>query len=360
MQKLVKMIMITFVFRWHLDTNGYASSKQGRLHRFIMNAKKGEIVDHINNNKLDNRKSNLRIVTYSQNGQNKIKRQNTSSKFIGVSKASKHWSCSININNIKKSINFENEEHAAYWYDQLALKYYGHHAKINGINKPIDFIEPKEKNRDLPIGVYLVGKRYRSMLSGKYLGSYETVEEAQNKYIEAKEKLNSNIKNICLNIERNVNEIAIIKTNKNEEFMVSDEDYFDLKQYTWCTDTDGYSISRINKKLTPMHVYLMKSAKDEIVDHINHNIYDNRRTNLRISTRSKNSHNKTKQSNTSSRYIGVCYYKSRNKYIANIQHNKKSYFLGYYETEMEAADVYNKKAIELYGDFANLNIITNP
>ena len=59
--------------------------KQIIMHREIMKCPDHLIVDHINHDTLDNRKSNLRIVTYEQNGQNKIKRANTSSKFIGVS-----------------------------------------------------------------------------------------------------------------------------------------------------------------------------------------------------------------------------------------------------------------------------------
>ena len=60
--------------KWYLDKDGYAITRYGkRLHRLILNAKKGEIVDHINHNKLDNRKENLRIVTKQQNAQNRKK-----------------------------------------------------------------------------------------------------------------------------------------------------------------------------------------------------------------------------------------------------------------------------------------------
>ena len=63
---------------WYVNTNGYVVSDvsnkrtdttldKERLHRLILNAKKGEDIDHINTNKLDNRKFNLRIVDRSKN-----------------------------------------------------------------------------------------------------------------------------------------------------------------------------------------------------------------------------------------------------------------------------------------------------
>ncbi len=351
-----------YAFKWTLDTNGYVlNNKCGRIHRYIMKCKNndGQIVDHINNDRLDNRKTNLRMVNYSQNGQNKLKRKNTSSKFIGVSliKDTRRWSSRINTGEVSKTYNFEKEDHAAYWYDQLALKYYGMNSKINGIDKPLDFIEPIKKSRELPKNISSVGKKYRVVISRKFIGSYETLEEAINILAIEKEKLIQIQPKLETIIEKNKDGTAIIKTKKDQEFLVSDEDYFDLKQYTWCTDNDGYAISRINKKLTPMHIYLMNPVNGVIVDHINHNVNDNRRINLRISNRVNNSHNRTKQVNSSSQYIGVCFYKSRNKYVANINHNKKTYFLGYYLTELAAAQRYNEKATELYGEFANLNIL---
>lgn len=58
---------------WHINADGYAStwSPQNQqpitMHRLIMQAKKGQIVDHINRNKLDNRRCNLRFVTIREN-----------------------------------------------------------------------------------------------------------------------------------------------------------------------------------------------------------------------------------------------------------------------------------------------------
>ena len=72
-----------------------------------------------------------------------------------------------------------------------------------------------------------------------------------------------------------------------------------------------------------------------------------------------NSANREKQSGMySSKYKGVCWDKSRNKWLANTQFNRKSIFIGYYDIEEDAALAYNKKATELFGEFACLNEIT--
>jgi len=63
---------------WHISDTGYVvwRGKQNgikktiRMHRLIIGAKDGEIVDHINRNKLDNRRSNLHIVTQRENVHN--------------------------------------------------------------------------------------------------------------------------------------------------------------------------------------------------------------------------------------------------------------------------------------------------
>ena len=76
-------------FHWHLD-NGYAIRREGRktiyMHREIMKAPKGMIVDHKNGNKLDNTPDNLRVGTRQENLRNAGKRIGTTSRFKGVSR----------------------------------------------------------------------------------------------------------------------------------------------------------------------------------------------------------------------------------------------------------------------------------
>jgi hypothetical protein len=125
--------------RWSFNPNGYAERRKGktieRLHRFIMNCPKGKEVDHINGNKLDNRKCNLRICTQHQNSFNKSKQQGKySSIYKGVCffKRDKNWMANITKNNKYIFIGyFKEERHAAMAYDIWAKELFGKHARLN-------------------------------------------------------------------------------------------------------------------------------------------------------------------------------------------------------------------------------------
>ena len=95
----------------------------------------------------------------------------------------------------------------------------------------------------------------------------------------------------------------------------------------------------------------------EIPDHINGDKLDNRRENLRLANKSQNEANKGK-SRGKSKFKGVSLMKT-GKYRASISKDKKFYSLGTYpgtpEGEKQAAKAYNDKALELYGEFAQLN-----
>jgi len=105
------------------------------MHRAIMGAVKGELVDHINHNGLDNRGANLRKATRAQNAQNRRKpRVNSKSKYKGLAwqKRTGKWSVRIQVNWDHKCIGtFTNELAAAKAYDDAARKYHGEFASLN-------------------------------------------------------------------------------------------------------------------------------------------------------------------------------------------------------------------------------------
>lgn len=95
------------------------------------------------------------------------------------------------------------------------------------------------------------------------------------------------------------------------------------------------------------------------VDHANRNSLDNRRTNLRICTRSQNKANGRKYRNgETSQFRGVSWCKSAAKWKAEIRLNRVAFYLGCFVSEWEAAQAYNRAARECFGEFANPNGVT--
>ena len=113
-----------------------------------------------------------------------------------------------------------------------------------------------------------------------------------------------------------------------------------------------------------MHKFIMNAPKGMCVDHINHNGLDNRRENLRICTYSENAQNKRKRVDSASGYKGVYQrpekYKYRKRFRAYIRPKGQQIQLGSYLTAEEAARAYDKKAKELFGDYAELNFPKEP
>ncbi len=106
-----------------------------RLHREIMHAPKGMLVDHKNSDGLDNLGSNLRLATHSQNQCNKRKtRSKTTSQFRGVyfDKRRVQWQAYIRYNGKRKYLGkFKDETEAAKAYDRAARKYHKEFARLN-------------------------------------------------------------------------------------------------------------------------------------------------------------------------------------------------------------------------------------
>lgn len=106
------------------------------MHRYIMNAPKNKVVDHINGNTLDNRIENLRICSHKENIRNSKKCKNNTSGYTGVFfyKRTKRWQSCIGVNN--KIINlgyYDTKEEAALAYNEAAIKYFGEFAKLNEV-----------------------------------------------------------------------------------------------------------------------------------------------------------------------------------------------------------------------------------
>jgi hypothetical protein len=140
-------------YKWFCDSNGYAvraitiqsqnkkfgikhKQKTILMHKVINNTPEGFETDHINGIKLDNRKSNLRIATSSQNKANVGLRTDNTSGYKGVcwNKKARKWVAQIMFNNEKIYIGyFAKKEQAATAYNTKALELFGEFVKLNVI-----------------------------------------------------------------------------------------------------------------------------------------------------------------------------------------------------------------------------------
>jgi hypothetical protein len=367
-------------YRWFLKKRGYVwaniNKKQISLSHFIKGKPTEKcVIDHINNDKLDNRKSNLKNATQGQNSQNKKKtNKETSSQFIGVSKK-KNNKWEVSCGNIYLG-RYNTEKEAGEIYDKYVLLKYGKDASTNNLIKYKDVIHltledilSKKNIKDLPRNIQKIKGHFSVCITynkKKFTKITNTLEKAkialeelrkeveEVKQKELKEHFNKDIL-------RDENNFAIIPVyNKKKKFVnnliIDDDKWHQLSLYKWCF-INNYIIGTINGKNVRIHRYLMNAPDDKKVDHINSNTLDNRILNLRLASDGENCYNSTKIENTSSKYKGVSKRTGFNNYIVSIQKDGKYYNLGLYYNEDIAGLAYNLKASELFGDFAKLNKI---
>lgn len=135
-------------FKWHLSTNGYVVcdifiQKYPRLriylymHRSIFSVSKGKIVDHFNRNKLDNRRSNLRIGTQVDNMHNIGRHKDNNTGYKGVQRQilAKTYMARIKSNGKQYYLGtYATPEEAAKVYNIAAIKLHGEFASLNQIS----------------------------------------------------------------------------------------------------------------------------------------------------------------------------------------------------------------------------------
>jgi hypothetical protein len=131
-------------------------------------------------------------------------------------------------------------------------------------------------------------------------------------------------------------------------------DYEGLNQWTWHLEK-GYAARFDKRKTIFMHRQIMRPPKEMVVDHLDGNKVNNCRLNLRVCTCAENNRNRGKHSDAYSAYKGVTYNKAKHKWVAKCYYHGEPIWLGYFDSEVEAARAYDRKAVELFGEFARLN-----
>jgi hypothetical protein len=144
-------------------------------------------------------------------------------------------------------------------------------------------------------------------------------------------------------------------------FAIVDADDYDwLNNYKWYAHLDGnkyyaYRHIRRTKRRIAMHRQIMNAPKHLLVDHINGNSQNNRKSNLRVCTKAENVYNRRPSRKCRSGYKGVYWNKHHKKWHVRTTKSGRTFYLGSFNDKIEAAIAYDRKAKELFGEFAYLN-----
>ena len=359
-------------FKWYLKRtisksgaiSEYATTKIGKynylMHIYIQGYIKRTIVDHINGDSTDNTYNNLRNATNMQNGQNKSKKlDKKGSVYIGVHYHNNHKKYIVKFSNIDIGY-FTDEIEAAKLYDTYVLLHpnLGKHSKTNNLIswdeiKDLKFedIFPKKKQREYPKNIYYCNTHNKFCIKFRYnYKTYQTYTKTLDEAYIKKEEFEIIINNLkkeklenylSVKINKNINNQAILII-KDNQYIIDDEDWHNITFNKWIIDKDNYAY---NSKFERLHRYLKKDIINEIyllypdanlvIDHINNNIYDNRKSNLRINSHTGNMHNKIsiKQNFSKYKYVSKG---TTNKFRVKIYKNNISFNLGTYETDLQA------------------------
>lgn len=315
-------------YHWSISKSGYAytciNGSQILMHRLVMKATINVPVDHINNNRIDNRRENLRLTNAVQNSQNKSKSTGKTSDFLGVSyvKSKKKYKVQIGIQGKKIFIGYYDGEIEAATARDLAIvhEYKDSSFKLNfpddlEIYKTTKYVKRKRR-KITPKSTKLIVKCF-----------YE----------------NTNNRNIVR---------LLIKNSPNAHVLIDRNDYNLIKYQTYYINTSGYVISdnAIGGRHA-LHRFIMNVTDSSVfIDHIDGNRLNNTKNNLRHSNSTLNAQNRQKSisRNTNSIYMGVTYRADRKNWRSIITINKIKHILGDFKSEIAAAltrDLYIMKYV---------------
>lgn len=161
-----------------------------------------------------------------------------------------------------------------------------------------------------------------------------------------------------------------IPLTRGQFALVDDADYEWLMQWKWHAvwmyksyrairkiTLSGHGKNRKREAILMSRLIMgLKKGDPRNADHHNHNTLDNQRHNLRVCTHQENQMNmRVIKKNTTSKYKGVFWVRSRQIWQAKIKHRGRQIYLGQYADEIEAARVVDAAAIKYRGEFACLN-----
>ena len=152
-----------------------------------------------------------------------------------------------------------------------------------------------------------------------------------------------------------------VTLTRGKTALVDDEDYELVSGIPWSATNNGrgdrwYAVHRSQRFGNLRMHRLILNAPDHLqIDHVDGNTLDNRRSNLRLATRSQNGANRRLSKNNTSGFTGVTWNKNWQKWEAQIKVRGERLALGGFASPEEAAAVYNRVALAHFGEFARLS-----
>lgn len=293
------------------------NAKRVSLHRFIAERmgiviRPGEVVDHINGNKFDARRENLRVLSRAQNNQNRFMTEKPASGFRGVYKCGcgPRWQVYCGTTRVGY---FTTPQEGAQAYDKYVIKFVHRDGQVN-----FTYSESEKDDIELSDFVVQVGKTfdpemkgvywkegnqaYEVRVHGKNVGRmFKELDEAQKVRDEGYKMYDEEKERRRLEVPIQVNEsgqaiIPLTGKRGTEKFCIVDHNmWHELMKSSWNLANTGYAQARINNKLWTLHQYLMRDIERDkhvfVIDHINTDKLDNRISNLRVASRSENAKN---------------------------------------------------------------------
>lgn len=375
---------------WAVTPIGYGvgliDKKVWRMHRYVKIVLQGEQncqkVDHINSNRLDNRRSNLRFVTDSQNAANKSKKKGLSSEYHGVCwrKRNQKW-YAFGTNEFGQRVelgSFDDEDEAAVVHDRYLIRFPDRGYKLNFPSLASE-MEPFFRP------FWLEGRLFRGVTYDQAKGEYVARVRVNKKVVH---EFRHELRTLCAlsydwyvvenntghevnfpGIHRNYRPNFAVKTameevdetsvnlllNDGYKVRVDKQDYYDTIQYCYChvfppTPSDGprCKITPPRGSLIFLSRYLLGVKDPAIeVDHIDGDTLDHRRTKLRCTDHSGNCFNRKKLKDNDMPH-GVFWCTTNKRFIAYIQlaeKQKKRHTKRFQDKEIAARyrDLYIRK-----------------
>lgn len=148
-------------------------------------------------------------------------------------------------------------------------------------------------------------------------------------------------------------EYGIGYTSKGEEFWFDLEDYDKIKNYCWVKREDGYFIAYNKNTTIRLNRIIMDVCDSNIpVDHIKQHLYDNRKSQLRVGTKSKNGMNHKIFNTNKSGCTGVFFADNMNSWCARITVNYKDIILGYFNDYEDAVEARKEAEEKYFGEWS--------